>query len=1134
MKSHKFKPYLKYGLFFMFMVSLVGTACADANQLVYYNWYEDTENTVIDNSGYENNGINYGSTTFTLPTGQTARYFNGHNRITIPENEQLASTDPHITFGVFFCYDSSNPTNRTYLVSRGNDICRISIDHENSRVKYEICADGHTISGYSECQVEPDEDYEAIVTYDGSHAQLYINGIASGKGVDYTATYLGSGNNANDWTIGSSPDAEYGLYGSVYAFYVYDSTLNPSEVLDLYINDIRSIRGPMKGGIALSWDDTGRVDTWYNHLSIFQKYNATSTADVNNIGNRVNAQTLVSELNALHSAGWEIAAHGYNHNDSRVFFTNHTPTEWLEQEIFPNIIEITRYGYPVYSFAYPNSNRTLAHDAILAPYFRTLRTGVPDVINDNVNQTPLAYYDWDDARLLYGVEIDEHTDTSLQSIEYGIDYAIATGNVLVLYGHTITPTLTEGVKYQTSTARLDAILNYTYQHGGAFYNMGDLGNSSWVRPARFSDVTANFAVSANTIPVGGTVTFTDYSTNQTTESLDFGDNSPVSNTANTTHTYIKPGTYTANLTVKNDVSSHSMVQTITVFEPAVLTADFTSNITTGFPPLSVAFKDTSTGFPASWSWDFGDGSTSTSRDPTHTYSVAGNYSVQLIVTNSNGSDSVRKENYITVFRQPLISNFTSDVTSGEVPLTVQFSDTSTGYPTSWNWNFGDGNTSGSKNPVHTYSIEGKYSVRLTVTNGTESNSTQKVDYIIVLPRPPAYPPSCSFTSNVTSGAIPLTVQFRDTSTGYPASWNWDFGDGNTSENKNPIHTYYTAGNCTVSLTVRNEYGTDSKTAVIALFEDKILPEADFTTNVTGGIKPLTVLFTDLSQNATSRCWDVNGDGIEDSNEESFVYTYNNKGTYTATLTAVNANGTAVKTKTIEVRNDGGGGGGGAGGSPEPAKNVKAKELSQVFIANGNHVKFDFSKNVTDVVYLSFDARKTAGKTTTIVEMLKNQSILTPEAPEGEVYNFLNIWVGNGGYATEENIENAIVCFRVKKSWIKDKNVDQTSIILNRYSNRKWDELPTTLQRENDRYLYFTSETPGFSPFAITAKKFVVEILPENGGPGENGNIEPYPEEEVERTDKEVSRKEKFSIPGFETIFCIFGLFGMYLFGRKSK
>jgi PGF-pre-PGF domain-containing protein len=964
MKFSKLKPYAKYGLFLLFVLSLAGTAYADANQLVYYNWCEDAGNTIVDNSGYGNNGINYGSTAFILPTGQMARHFNGQNRITIPENEQLTFTDPHITFGVFFSYNCSNPTNCTYLVSKGSNTCSMIIDHTNSTITYEIYADGHTISGYSECQIEPYEDYEAIVTYDGSHAQLYINGIASGKGVDYTATVLGSSYGTNSWTIGSSSDSSHGLDGTIYAFYAYNRTLNSSEILDLYVDDINRIRGPRSGGIALSWDDTGRVDTWYNHLSIFQKYNATCTADVNNIGNRVNTQTLVSELNALHSAGWEIAAHGYNHKDSAIFLLNHTPTEWLDQEIFPNIIEITRYGYPVYSLAYPNSNRTSAHDAILAPYFRTLRTGVPDVINDNVNETPLAYYDWDNDSLLYGVEIDEHTDTSLESIEAGIDYAIATGNVLVLYGHTITPNVTEGVKYQTSTARLEAILNYTSQHGGAFYRMGDLGNSSWVRPARFSNVTANYTVSANNIFAGKNVTFVDYSVNQTIELLDFGDSSPVSSTANVTHVYTAPGTYTANLTVTNDVSSDSMLQIITVVEPATPIANFTGNCTTGHQPLNVAFTDTSTGVRTSWAWDFGDGNTSQSQNPEHEYSAVGSYSVTLTVANEEGSNQTRKENYITVLPQP---------------------------------------------------------------------------------------PSANFYSDVTSGNAPLKVQFCDTSTGAPGSWNWDFGDGSTSTEQNPLHTYYEAGTFNVNLVVGNAGGTSSKTASITVEEDD---------------------------------------------------------------------------------DDGGrSGGGGGGGSPEPAKNVEVKELSQVFISNGNHVNFKFPKNATAVVDLSFDAKKTAGKTTTIVEMLKNQSTLTPEAPQGEVYRYLNIWVGNGGYATEKNIENAAVSFRVKKSWIEDKDIDQSSIILNRYSDKKWNELPTTLLGGDERYLYFISETPGFSPFAIAAKKIVIEKMPDTEE--QNGDIESVVEKEAEQKENtSIPRKENSKAPGFEIIYCIIGLFGAFLYKRR--
>ena len=100
-------------------------------------------------------------------------------------------------------------------------------------------------------------------------------------------------------------------------------------------------------------------------------------------------------------------------------------------------------------------------------------------------------------------------------------------------------------------------------------------------------------------------------------------------------------------------------------------------------------------------------------------------------------------------------------------------------------------------------------------------------------------------------------------------------------------------------------------------EKKILPVADFSTSVTIGYAPLSVLFTDLSQNATLRRWDVNNDGIEDSNETSFVYTYTSTGTYNANLTVRNPNGTDLKTVQIivasrssEGSSSGGGGGGG--------------------------------------------------------------------------------------------------------------------------------------------------------------------------------------------------------------------------------
>lgn len=164
---------------------------------------------------------------------------------------------------------------------------------------------------------------------------------------------------------------------------------------------------------------------------------------------------------------------------------------------------------------------------------------------------------------------------------------------------------------------------------------------------------------------------------------------------------------------------------------------------------------------------------------------------------------------------------------------------------------------------------------------------------------------------------------------------------------------------------------------------------------------------------------------------------------------------------------GGSSGGGGGGSPEPQSNVETKELAQQFVANGNNVEFEFKQGVTCIVYVEFEARKSFGKVTTVVEMLKGKSILTPIEPEGKVYKYLNIWVGNGGVATPENIENPVIGFKVEKAWLEKNAIPESSIRLWRYGDEMWAPLSTKKVSEDEGYIYFEAETPGFSPFAIT-------------------------------------------------------------------
>ncbi|AKB29780.1 cell surface protein [Methanosarcina siciliae T4/M] len=295
------------------------------------------------------------------------------------------------------------------------------------------------------------------------------------------------------------------------------------------------------------------------------------------------------------------------------------------------------------------------------------------------------------------------------------------------------------------------------------------------------------------------------------------------------------------------------------------------------------------------------------------------------------------------------------------------------------------------------------------------------------------------------------------------------------------------------------------------------PVANFNTNVTTGDAPLSVKFTDVSQNAASWSWDFDNNGQPDSTVQSPIYVYEVPGNYTVKLTVSNSVGTAAISKDITVapgdnstvdvspgdnstdvvlpgnetnstgdttvdssgssRKSSGSssGGGGGGGSPELAKNVEVKELSQVFIINGKAVKFEFKNNATCVVSVDFDAIRNAGKTTTIVEQLKNKSVLVPGLPAGEVYKSFNVWVGNSGYATSKNIENPGLTFKLEKSWLQSESIEQDSIALSRYMDEDehddddgtWTELNITKTGGDDKFLYFSAETPGYGSFVIT-------------------------------------------------------------------
>ena len=303
-----------------------------------------------------------------------------------------------------------------------------------------------------------------------------------------------------------------------------------------------------------------------------------------------------------------------------------------------------------------------------------------------------------------------------------------------------------------------------------------------------------------------TVQFTDMSTGDITKwEWDFGD-SETDTLQNPVHTFSQPGSYTVKLKVTGPAgkSSFERENYIQVYN-AEIAAAFSASPLSGILPLTVQFSDTSTGDITAWAWDFGDSQTDTLQNPEHTFDQAGSYTVKLKVSGPAGSDSLIRENYIQVFSAELVPAFSASPLSGSFPLTVQFSDISTGDITDWAWDFGDSTESDLQNPEHIYQKTGVYTVKLTITGPQGTRSLIKENYITVLPPAPA----ANFSAEPLEGIVPLKIKFSDASSGSINSWFWDFGDSTTSEVQNPEHTYNIAGMYTVSLIVTGDGGSDT-------------------------------------------------------------------------------------------------------------------------------------------------------------------------------------------------------------------------------------------------------------------------------------------------------------------------------------
>jgi gliding motility-associated-like protein len=346
------------------------------------------------------------------------------------------------------------------------------------------------------------------------------------------------------------------------------------------------------------------------------------------------------------------------------------------------------------------------------------------------------------------------------------------------------------------------------------------------------------------------------------------------------------GIYTVTVTpVQGPACAYSLTTEI-IDQSSDVDPGFTANPTQICPGESVQFTDQSINNGVltitNWSWDFGDGGTSTQQNPTHQYNAPGTYTVTMTVTTEDGCNAIHSEEiivsaipdpsftYIGVCEgNPIVMTNTSEI---EAPHTI------TGYE--WDILNNGINNYFTENATHTFNGNGTFEVALTATSDGGCSNTV-VQNITVWADPTA-----SFSHVPACEGDPF--QFNDQSTGNGGNintWQWNFGDGNTSNQQNPSHSYASFGTYTVTLTVTTQDGcSDEISQEISLLPN---PIADF--SITNACYQSALSFTDLSENATQWEWNF-GDGTGTSSNQNPTYTYQSPGTYTVTLTVYSANG----------------------------------------------------------------------------------------------------------------------------------------------------------------------------------------------------------------------------------------------------
>nr|WP_295867138.1 PKD domain-containing protein [uncultured Chitinophaga sp.] len=389
-----------------------------------------------------------------------------------------------------------------------------------------------------------------------------------------------------------------------------------------------------------------------------------------------------------------------------------------------------------------------------------------------------------------------------------------------------------------------------------------------------------------------TVNFTDHSTpgDGTIESIiwNFGDGSADGGPA-VAHQFTETGAYNVISLVTNSKGCRSSSDPVTITAKEAPVLSFTADKTQScVAPLTVTFTNTSTnttGDPIAYAWDYGDGTTGTSA--THTYTKEGSYTVTLVPTSTNSCAApLQKKNFVVI--KKLTPGF--ELTQGCAGQLATLASTTTPVPDNITWTLPDGSTSSGTNASFFAASAGDYKVKMRAAIGACS---QDIEQTVHVNAPPTINPVGTPTR---SCAAPLTASFKAQSQN-ATSWQWDFGDGATSTEENPTHTYTRFGTYTVTLRASN----GSNCTEVARKVDYITinpPFVNISPSGTEACVPLTVPFTAQvnSVEAVAKYeWDF-GDGTT-SNLPNPTHIFDKQGTFTVTLKITTVSGCTAEART---------------------------------------------------------------------------------------------------------------------------------------------------------------------------------------------------------------------------------------------